>query len=101
MNQQGSFKYKGDEKRKSSLMDTCDYGDKIEERFTLALNNLGREIGEFKKDMKDVVKELKDNMGKITDEVFRRLPLWATWSFTLAGGVIGILVTLLVKGVWK
>ena len=99
MTQRGD--YQGEEKRKISQVATCDYGDKIEERFILALNNLGREFGEFKKDMKGVVKELKDNMEKITDEVFRRLPLWATWAFTIAGGIIGILVTLLTKGVWK
>lgn len=86
--------YVGSDRRHVS---TCEYGDKIEERMTLALQDLGREIGEFKNDMKDTVKELKHDLKEITYEVFRRLPLWATFAFAFSSTIIGVLVTLLVK----
>lgn len=61
------------------------------------IDALEKDFAEFKKEVKACNDKVWEAISEIRNDLMNRLPPWATWTLTIFGTVVGVLVTLAVK----
>jgi hypothetical protein len=56
---------------------------------------------EFRDEIRGALMEMRKEVGKMSKDIERRLPAWVTVVFTLGGGLVGALLTVVLRAALK